>query len=94
MRLLEVDFAGKKAKLDPAHGEDTPAMQEAMDEAALMAREEINAAGTFLKEHETARIIVVIDTHCLEENGLLVYSDADAQNLDACTLETVGVMQA
>jgi len=52
-------------------------------------RKDIEAAGKFLSEHEAVKIIVSIDTHCLEENGLLVYLDGDADTLRACGLETV-----
>jgi hypothetical protein len=91
--LLEVDLAGKNAKEDPAKDPSkakTPAQRKKMNKAALKVLTDIEAAGDFLKEHETAKIIVTIDTHCLEENGLLVYSDEDLANLGACSLETVG----
>jgi len=91
--LLEVDFAGKNADEDPIHGEKTAAERKAMGKARRTVLNNIEAAGAFLTEHETAKIIVTIDTHCLEENGLLVYSDADVTNLEACSLETVGIVR-
>ena len=56
-------------------------------------RKDIEAAGKFLSEHETAKIIISIDTHCLEENGLLIYLDGDVDTLRACSLETVSALQ-
>lgn len=89
MRLLEVDFAGNNAKEDR---EKSPATRKGLTKAKIKILKDIEAAGAFLEEHETAKIIVTIDTHCLEENGLLVYSDE--HTLDACSLLTVGLLWA
>ena len=89
--LLEVNFAGECAKLDPIHGVKTAAMQRDMGKETVKWLKDIEAAGAFLMQHETAKIIVSIDTHCLEENGLLIYSDGGADDIGACSLETVGV---
>jgi len=91
--LLEVDFAGENAKVDPIYGVKTAAEWKKMTKAKLKVLEDIEAAGAFLEKHETAKIVVTIDTHCVEDNGLLVWTDADANGLlGVCTLAKVGVM--
>ena len=92
--LLEVDLAGKNSKLDPTLGMTAATIRKTLGKAGLDVRKDIEAAGAFLKEHETAKIIVSIDTHCLEENGLLVYSDDDRNNLGACRLLQVRAVLA
>ena len=87
---MEVDFDGVIAKQDPLLNELTPVEWRKMSKANQKAFKDIEAAGAFLKEHETAKIIISIDTHCLEENGLLIYSDKNTNDLRPCTLETVG----
>ena len=89
--LLEFDLEGENAKEDPIHGAKTAAERRAMTKAKQKVLKDIEAAGAFLKMHETAKIIVTIDTHCLEENGLLVYTESNAQGLMATsTLKKVG----
>lgn len=93
--LLEVDFAGELGKLDPHPIEyegKTITPSKLTGKAKTKALKEIQAVGAFLTQHETAKIIVSIDTHCLEENGYLVYADDNPNNLDACSLESVGVI--
>ena len=89
--LLEFDLPGENAKEDPMLGVKTTAARKKMTKAKLKVLEDIEAAGAFLKNHEAAKIVVVIDTHCLEENGLLVWADANkAGQVGASTLEEVG----
>ena len=49
-------------------------------------------ATLFLKQHPMAKIIVVVDTHCLE-NGAFVYEGDSPANFKACLLPEVGVFQ-
>ena len=88
--LLEVDFAGKNAQDDPIHR--PAALRKGMGKARLGVLKDIEAAGAFLKKHETAKIIVSIDTHCIEENGLLVWSDDNPDKLGVCSMKAVGVI--
>lgn len=39
----------------------------------------------FLKKHKTAKIIVVLDTHCID-NGFFVWSGTSEDNYRACRL--------
>ena len=90
--LLEVEFSGAHAAEDPnpKPGQDRKEVEKkAMTSARWKIAKEIAAAGDFLKKHETAKIIVIIDTHCFEDNGLLVYSEADVGPPAACDLKTV-----
>ena len=43
---------------------------------------------TFLQEHPMAKIVVIIDTHCLE-NGAFVYTGSSPGTYEACSLKTV-----
>lgn len=43
------------------------------------------AAEQFLKAHPTAKIVVVIDTHCIE-NGFFIYKGISPENYAACSL--------
>jgi hypothetical protein len=47
------------------------------------------AADRFLDEYPTAKIIVVIDTHCIE-NGYLVWGHDAANGLLTCSMLEVG----
>jgi hypothetical protein len=40
----------------------------------------------FLTKHSTAKILVVVDTHCLQENGALLWEGNDSQSYGACPL--------
>jgi len=92
--LLEVDFEGAHGDADPNYVRESTKLQKLTAAEKRRILKEIKAAGSFLEKHETAKIIVCIDTHCLEENGLLVYSDTDADNLGACDLKTVSDIRA
>ena len=48
-----------------------------------------NEAETFLKRHRTAKIVVIIDTHCLDENGAFVYTGHSPDTYKACLLPEV-----
>jgi hypothetical protein len=45
--------------------------------------------GEFLGEHPLAKIVIVVDTHCLQETGGLIWEGA-GQNVNACSLWEVG----
>ena len=90
--LLEVDLARENAKLDPILGVKTATAHKKLSKPKLKALEDIEAAGAFLKQHKTAKIVVSIDTHCLEENGLLVWSEANKNSVGVCTLQKVGAI--
>jgi len=49
-------------------------------------------AKAFLKSHPMAKIVVVIDTHCLE-NGAFVYKGDSPVTYEACSLLEVGVVR-
>lgn len=42
---------------------------------------------TFLDKHPTAKIIVIVDTHCLQETSMFIWKgSSEAGDLDSCTL--------
>ncbi len=43
----------------------------------------------FLDRYSTARIIIVVDTHCLEENGAFVWKGTTPASYDACSMAQV-----
>jgi hypothetical protein len=43
----------------------------------------------FLKLHPTAKIIILINTHCLEENGSFIYAGNGSSDYLACRLYEV-----
>ena len=80
-------MAGDNAKEDPILYPRTGAARKAPKTKVL---QDIEAAGAFLTQHEMAKIIVSIDTHCMEENGLLVWSEDKV--LGVCTMKEVAIM--
>ena len=56
--------------------------------------EELSLDGVeqFLLKHKTAKIIVVVDTHCMEDSGDFVYRGGGKQQLGICTLHQVRLM--
>ena len=44
---------------------------------------------TFLQEHPMAKIVVIINTHCLE-NRAFVYTGNSPGTYEACSLKTIG----
>lgn len=49
----------------------------------------ISDVDKFLVDNKTAKIIVVIDTHCMEESGSFVCSGGGDEQLVGCTLHQV-----
>ena len=93
--LLEVDLAGYLGALDHYLSTEAKVSLATWSKAAkAKAHKEIEAVGAFLTKHEMVKIIVSINTHCLEENGYLIYLDADANNLGVCNTEIVCVVLA
>lgn len=74
---------------------DTAAQQAADDEGYradnIITTDTSEAAEDFLQEHLMAKIVVVIDTHCLE-NGFLLWRGTTADDYKACTLLEVSTM--
>jgi hypothetical protein len=67
------------------------AMERRVDKR-LEAGRALLAAVSFLKEHSTAKIVVIVDTHCLDESGLFIWGRGmKAGDLEACCLEDVRV---
>lgn len=50
----------------------------------------IQYAGDFLRKHKAAKIVVVVDTHCLPD-GRLIYKGEDADSYEAFYMEQVGI---
>ena len=47
------------------------------------------AVGRFLATHTTAKIVVIVDTHCLEETGYFVWKGTQPNNYEICTMKLV-----
>jgi len=60
---------------------------------SIKAHRRFREVAEFFRQHETARIIVVIDTHCLE-NGVLVYEGSSPETYKACLLPEVSIFNA
>ena len=45
----------------------------------------------FLGQHPTAKIVFIVDTHCLEETGLFLWAGQDATNYQTSTLLDVSL---
>ena len=43
----------------------------------------------FLKRHPQARIIVVVDTHCIQETGGFLWYGSEPKSFQSCTLYDV-----
>ena len=70
----------EEGKGEEEAGGNGPDIEEVPDAAAN--------ANTFLEEHPAAKIVVVIDTHCLE-NGAFVYEGHSSPTYEACELKAV-----
>ena len=43
----------------------------------------------FLDQHPTAKIIVIIDTHCIQETGGFLWRGTDSESYQSCSLYDV-----
>ena len=78
--LMEValDTSTKSAAEDNSYG----------DGKSTVVTQSPKSAEVFLREHPSAKIIVIIDTHCLN-NGFFVWKGTSAANYAACSLAEV-----
>ena len=60
-----------------------------LDRHELMELKDIEG---FLNTYATAKIVVIIDTHSLEESGDFIWSGGGKKKLSGCTLHQVCVM--
>ena len=74
IRLLEVLLDGSR------HGR--------VNTTQGVGRVDANEAGTFLDTHPTAKIIIIIDAHCLE-NGAFVWTGNDPVSFQGCYMPEV-----
>jgi hypothetical protein len=65
---------------DPDQGQRDSELEEEPDAAGNVAR--------FLKDHKTAKIVVIVDTHCLN-NGAFVYTGNSPDSYLGCMLPEV-----
>ena len=49
------------------------------------------AAADFLDHHSTAKIVVVVDTHCLEETGGFIYGGDAPESYESCHMVHVSI---
>ena len=68
--------------MDIGLGHDTP---EASTSSYEPRNKPVSDVRTFLKDHPSAKIVVVIDTHCLD-NGAFVYQGSTPMSYAACYL--------
>jgi hypothetical protein len=74
---LDVPLSGAMVKMDRV-----------IDKSLEIGRD-LAMADDFLKWHPTAKIIVVVDTHCLDETGFFIWGGTDAASYKASCLEDV-----
>jgi len=54
---------------------------------------DLSVTEAFLVKHSTAKIVFIVDTHCLE-NGYFVYKGASPKTYEACSLLEVSMLYA
>jgi hypothetical protein len=48
---------------------------------------------SFLEEHTTAKILIVVSTHCMDDSGFFVWGGSSIKHkFDTCLLDSVGVL--
>jgi len=55
------------------------------------ATTDLSVAEAFLEKHSTAKIVFIVDTHCLD-NGYFVYKGASPKTYEACSLLEVSML--
>ena len=86
---MNISIGGGSGKTDQGTGEDDGQEDEEINEDVEELENGPEQAAEFLKTNPAAKIIVVIDTHCLE-NGAFVYTGTKATEYLACYLSEVG----
>ena len=76
MRLLDISLDGS----------NTGDIRQKGRPGAVSAEE----AGRFLMEYPTAKIVVIIDTHCVK-NGSFVWKGTSSTGFQACGMDEVGM---
>lgn len=69
---------------------DKPELIGKVDPDVEELQDPVATAKDFLTKHGMAKIVVVIDTHCIE-NGAFVYTGNSAATYEACTLNEVSI---
>lgn len=49
-------------------------------------------AAELLQQNPTAKIVIVIDTHCLDETGGFIWSGTEPSTFEACSLKEVRII--
>ena len=49
----------------------------------------VDKIAEFLKKYPTAKIVIVVDTHCLEESGAFIWKGTTPDSYRACSLKEV-----
>jgi hypothetical protein len=76
------------ARLDVPMSGAMVEMDHFIDKSQEIGRD-LAMADAFLKRHPTAKIIVIVDTHCLAETGFFIWGGTDAASYKASCLEDV-----
>ena len=66
-------------------------MKGTVGQSSLPGAVSTGAAASFLAEHPTAKIVVVVNTHCLK-NGKLVWKGTNTISYEACDMDEVSVI--
>jgi len=74
-------------------GSETKVVVRAKDAALEKVKAPIKEVKEFLEKHKTAKIVVIIDTHCLD-NGRFVWTGDSPQTYQACPLYSVSLSDA
>ena len=56
-------------------------------------RSPADEAGDFLDRHPMVKIVVIIDTHCLEETGAFIYQGSSPESYKGCGMDEVSSIQ-
>jgi hypothetical protein len=84
--LLEVPLDDSMAKAEDEELKGTKPIGKA--KKGSQKRQQV---ADFLDQHTTAKIVVVIDTHCLEETGGFIYEGTTPESYAACNMSQVSI---